>query len=82
MEKTDVINTVTHHNESVKTDVYIEARVLVGVKSCRAEYVGVWRAAGHYLYPAHVLTNAAALSAANKTTHIDFKSGLNKGEEA
>ena len=82
MEETDVINTVTHHNESVKTNVYIEARVLVRVKSCRAEYVGVRRAAGHYLYPAHVLTNAATLSAANETTHIDLKTWLNEREKS
>ena len=82
MEQTDVIDAVAHHNKSVKTDVYIEARIFVGVKSCRTKNIGVGRTAGHYFYPANVLTNAAALSAANQTAHIYLKSGLDEGEES
>ena len=82
MEETYVINTVTHHNKSVKTDVNVEARVLVGIKSCRTQNVGVRRAAGHNFDPTYVLTNAATLAAANETAHINFKSGFYKGEEA
>ena len=82
MEQTNVVNAVAHHNESVKTDVYVEARVFIGVKTCRAKNVRVRRTAGHDLYPTNVLTNAASLTAANETAHIDFKSGLNEGEEA
>ena len=82
MEQTNVVNAVSHHNESVKTDVYVESGVLVGINACRAKYVGVGSTAGHNLDPTYVLTYATTLSAANKTTHIDFKSGLNEGEEA
>ena len=82
MEQTHVINTVTHHNKSVKTDIYVEARVLIGIESCCTEDVRMRCTAGHDLDPAHVLTNTASLTAANKATHIDFKSGLNKREEA
>ena len=38
--------------------------------------------AGHDLDPAYVLTHATALTAANKTAHIDLESGLNEREEA
>ena len=34
MEKTNVVNAVAHHNETVKTDVYVEACVFIRVKSC------------------------------------------------
>ena len=82
VEQTNVVNAVAHHNESVKTDIYVKARVLVGVKSCRTKYVGVRSSAGHDLDPADVLANAAALAAANEASHIDLKAGLNEGEEA
>ena len=82
MEQTHVVNAVAHHNKSVKTDIYVKARVFVGIEPCRAEHVGMGSAAGHYLYPAYVLTNAATLAAAHKATHINFKARLNKGEEA
>ena len=82
MEETYVINTVTHHNESVKTDIDVEARVLVGIQSCRAKNVRMRRAAGHDLDPSNVLTNAAALTAANETAHVDLEARLNEGEEA
>ena len=82
MEQTNVINAVTHHNESVKSDIFVEACVFVGVKSCRAEYVRVRCTAGHNLYPTYVLAYATALAAAYKTTHIYFKSGFNEREEA
>ena len=72
MEQTYVVNAVAHHNKSVKTDVNVEACVLVGVKSCRTEYVGVGGTAGHDLYPANVLAYAAALAAANEASHIYF----------
>ena len=64
VEQTNVVNAVAHHNESVKTDVNVEAGVLVGVEACRTEYVGMRSTAGHYLYPTNVLTYAAALAAA------------------
>ena len=82
MEQTNVVNSVTHHYKSVKTDVYVEACVLVGINACRAEYVGMRSTAGHDLYPTYVLTNTAALASANEAAHINFKSGLNKREEA
>ena len=82
VEETNVINAVAHHNESVETDVYVEAGVFVRIKSCRAKNVGMRCAAGHNFDPTYVLTNAAALSAANETTHIDLESGFNEGEEA
>ena len=82
VEETDVVNSVAHHNKTVKTDIYVEACVFIGVETCGAEYVGMRCTSGHDLYPAYVLTYAAALSAAYKTSHINFKSGLNKGEEA
>ena len=82
MEHTNVVNTVTHHNETVKTDVYVEARVFVGVKSCGTKYVWMRCTARHNFNPTNVLTYAAALTAANETAHINFKARLNEGEEA
>ena len=82
MEQTNVVNTVTHHNKSVKTDIYVKSGILIGVKSRSAENVGMRSAAGHYLDPAYVLTNAASLSAANKASHVYLKSGLNEREKS
>ena len=82
MKQTNVINAVAHHNESVKTDVHVKARIFIGVKSCRTQNVRVRSAARHYLDPADVLTYAAALASAYKTAHIYFKSGLNEREES
>ena len=82
VEQTNVVNTVTHHNKSVKTDIYVKSGILIGVKSRSAENVGMRSAAGHYLDPAYVLTNAASLSAANKASHVYLKSGLNEREKS
>ena len=81
MEETDIIHAVAHHDQSVQTDVDVEAGVLVRVKSCGTEYVGMRGTAGHDLDPADVLTNAAALTAADQTSHIDLKAGLNEGQQ-
>ena len=82
MEQTNVVNAVTHHNKTVKTDIYVEARVFIGINACRLKYVRMRSAAGHYLNPANVLTYTAALTAANKAAHINLKTGLNEREEA
>ena len=82
MEQTNVVNAVTHHYKSVKSDVYVESGVLVGINACCAKYVGMRCTTGHDLNPTYVLTYATALTAANETAHIDFKSGLNEGEES
>ena len=82
MEQTDIIHTVTHHNQSVETDVHIETGVLIGIKTCGAQYIGMRRSAGHYLDPAYMLADAAAFSATHLALHVDLESGLHEGEES
>ena len=82
MEQTDIINTVSHHNKPVKTDVYIEASIFIGIKTACTEYIGVRRTAGHNFNPADLFTYTAAFAAAYQTAHVDFKTGFNEWEKS
>ena len=46
VEQAHVIHTVAHHDQPVQPDVDVEPGEFIGVKSCRAQYVGVRCAAG------------------------------------
>ena len=82
VEQADVVHAVAHHHQPVQTDVDIETGVFIRVQPCRPQDIGVRRAAGHDLDPAHVLAHAAALAAADQTAHVDLEAGLHEGEEA
>ena len=81
MEQTDIINTVSHHNKPIQTDVYIEACIFIGVKTACTENIGVRSTAGHNFNPADLFAYTAALSAAYQTAHVYFKTGFNEREK-
>ena len=72
VEKADIIDSVTHHYKTVKTDIDIKTGIFVGIEPRGFKNVGMRGAARHDFYPTDMLANAATLAAALEAGYVHF----------
>ena len=80
-EIADVIDAVSQHGDALGAEAEGETGVALGVVAAVAQDVGVHHAAAADLQPA-AAADGAALAAAQKALHVEFRGGFGEWEEA